>query len=77
MIERISLQLINESGDAIEVEETGRKLESRLDIITAELFSQICFGNNSIEDEEIKTAEKFRLALNLKEYLEDIKRNAN
>jgi hypothetical protein len=77
MIERISLQLINESGDAIEVKQSGRKLESKIDVTIAELFSQICFSNNDIEDEEIKNAEKFRLALNLKEYLEDIKRNAN
>jgi len=78
MIEKISLALISESGDVVHLEkETAARLEIKIDIATADLFSSICFRNNTIADAEIKTAEKFFFALKLKKYLEEINENAN
>ena len=77
MIEKISLALLNESGDVVPVERvTDAQLEIKIDVAIADLFSQICFRNNSIKDQEIKVAEKFYLAKNLKNYLKEIKDNA-
>ena len=74
MIEKISLALINESGDVVTVQQaTTAQLEIKIETTTADTFSAICRRNNNITDAEIKTAEKFRFALNLKEYLEDMK----
>ena len=77
MIEQIQLALINESGDIVPIEQaTFTQLEIKIDVATADIFSKICFRNNNITDAEIKTAEKFFFALNLKNYLEEMK-NAN
>ena len=76
MIEKISLVLINESGDVVPVAKTSdTKIEIKIEEQIADIFSQICFRNNSIADAEIKIAEKFYFALNLKNYLEEIKKN--
>lgn len=73
MIEKISLLLANESGDFVPIETPNNvQLEMKIDIAIADIFSQICFRNNSIVDQEIKTAEKFFFALNLKKYLGEI-----
>lgn len=77
MIERITTQLINESGDTIEVSESDRKKEIQIEVIVADAFSTVCLSNNKIKDDEIRVAEKFRFALSLIEYLEDINRNAD
>jgi len=76
MIEKIFLKLSNESGDWIALEKTNdAQIEIKIDTTIADLFSAICSRNHSLSDVEMKNAEKFRFALNLKEYLEDIKRN--
>lgn len=74
MIEQIKLALINESGDCVPIEtENNSRLEIKLETTIADLFTRICFRNNSIKDAEIKTAEKFHLAKTLKNYLEEMK----
>ena len=77
MIEKITIQIADESGNLIEVEESDLQLQSRLDTSIADYFSQIIFHHQSIVDDEIKTAEKFHLAHTLKFYLKEIKENAN
>lgn len=76
MIEQISLALVSESGDVLPVE-TPKNFHAiaHLETTIAATFSEICFRHNSIADAEIQTAEKFFFALNLKNYLEEIKRN--
>ncbi len=77
MIEKISLALLNESGEVVPIDKvTDARLEIKIEVAIADLFSQICFRNNSIEDPEIKNAEKFFFALNLKNYLKEMKENA-
>lgn len=77
MIEKIWLGLISESGETIEMLRTSNaQIESKIETAIAETFSAICFGNNSIADEEIKLAEKFNFALCLKNYLKEMKENA-
>lgn len=83
MIEKISLVIAvavagEASGDFVPLEKTSaRQIESKIEETIAELFSQICFRNNSIEDQEIRTAEKFHFALYLKNHLKEIKENAD
>lgn len=78
MIEKISLVLADESGNFVPVEAVSdAQIEIKIDIAIADLFSAICRANNSISDSEIKTAEKFHLALNLKNYLQETKENAD
>lgn len=78
MIEKISLVIAGESGDFLPLEKTSAgQLEAKLEETIADLFSKICFRNNSITDQEIKTAEKFHFALNLKNYLQEIKEDAD
>lgn len=78
MIEQISLVLTDESGNFVPLEKVSNaQLEIKIDVAIADLFSQICFRNNSIKDAEIKTAEKFHLAKTLKNYLEEMKENVD
>lgn len=78
MIEKISLGLISESGETIEMlKASNAQIESKIETAIADTFSAICFGNNSIADEEIKLAEKFNFALNLKNYLKEMKENVS
>ena len=73
MIEKISLVLTNESGDSVPIEQaTFTQLEIKIDVAIADIFSKICFRNNDITDAEIKVAQKFHLAMNLKNYLEEM-----
>ena len=73
MIEKISLALINESGDCVAIPGEITQMESRIETAIADTFSEICRTNNNISDKEIKIAEKFFFALNLKNYLEEMK----
>lgn len=77
MIEKISFALIDESGNTVPVRESQRnaQIEIKIDIAIADLFSEICFINNSIADTEMKVAEKFELAKMLKNHLEEMKEN--
>ena len=78
MIEQISLALINESGECVPIEKISVGLiESKLELAIADTFTEICRTNNDISDSEIKIAEKFFFALNLKKYLKEIKQNAD
>jgi hypothetical protein len=73
MIETITLALINESGDFLAVEDQSpRRIENDLDIACADLFTNICARLSEIKDEEIRRAEKFFFALNLKNYLKEM-----
>ena len=77
MIEKISLSLINESGEHLEIEkQTLGQIESKVETIIAETFSGICFFNNDTPDHEIRIAEKFNFAVNLKNYFKELKENA-
>ncbi len=72
------MNLTNEAGDTVPVEKTtDAQLEIKIDVAIADLFSQICFRNNSMTDVPIKVAAKFNLARNLKNYLEETKENAD
>ncbi len=78
MIDGINLIIANRLGDALPVERiTAQQLEIKIDVAIADMFSQICFRNNNIADAEAKTAQKFYFALNLKNYLEEIKENVD
>lgn len=72
MIEQINLVLANESGDFVPIRAAG--VEMKIETAIADLFSEICRRNNDISDAEIKTAEKFNFCLNLKNYLEEMKK---
>jgi hypothetical protein len=74
MIEKISLAVIGESGEVVPLEkERPAQIEIKIELAIADLFSKICRRNNSIDDEEIKIAEKFNFAVNLKNYLEEMR----
>ena len=75
MIEKISLAIVGESGAVIPIQQSDERLDIKIDAAIADTFSQICFRNNSIEDAEIKTSEKFLLLLNLYEFQKEMKRN--
>ncbi|MDQ3750431.1 MAG: hypothetical protein M3367_15660 [Acidobacteriota bacterium] len=77
MIEKIRACLCDESGNSIEIESSDLSLQSKLDVVIADTFSHIVRAQQDIQDAEIKTAEKFHFALNLKNYLEEMKENAN
>lgn len=76
MIEKISLALFDESGAVVPISKiSDAQLEIKLDIAIAEMFTKICFRNNKLDEQQIKTAEKFNFALNLKNYLQELKEN--
>lgn len=78
MIDGINLIISNRLGDALPIERiTPEQLEIKIETIIADTFSAICFRNNNIPDAETKTAQKFYFALYLKNYLEEIKENAD
>lgn len=72
MIEEIRLALINESGECVPIKATNAKLEIKIEVAIADTFSEICKRLNDLTDDEIKLAEKFHLAKNLKNYLEEM-----
>ncbi len=76
MIEKITLCVADESGSFVEVRESSQKLQSVLDIAIADDFSEINFIVQSIGDEEIRIAEKFRFAVVINSYKKEIKENA-
>ncbi len=77
MIEQISLALISESGDIVPImKTTDSHLEMKIETAIADTFSEICKRLNDFKDNEIKLAEKFHLAKNLNNYLEEMN-NAN
>lgn len=76
MIEKISLALMNESGEFLEVENVSHlQMAVKIEIAIADTFAEIRNRINALDDEEIKTAERFNFALNLKNYLKEIKEN--
>lgn len=78
MIEKISLAIIDESGNFLPIEkETGGRLEMKLETVIADVFSAICIHNNNLQDDEIRLAEKFNFANSLKNYLKEMKENAD
>lgn len=78
MIEKISLNLMNESGECLELEkQTLGQIESKVEIIIADLFSGICFFNNNTPDDKARIAEKFNFAVDLKRYFKELKENAS
>ncbi len=73
MIEKISIALINESGDYVPITKaTTTQIEIKIEMAIADTFSEICRRLNDLTDDEIKLAEKFNLAKNLKTYLEEM-----
>lgn len=74
MIEQISVALVGESGEIVPIKE--RQIEMKIETAIADTFSEICRRNNNIADAEIKTAEKFHFAVNLQNYLKEMKENA-
>jgi hypothetical protein len=78
MIKKISLALVDESGAIVPVEKiTIEQLGIKMDITIADIFSRICFKNNSIADDEIRLAEKFQLAKTLNKHLKEMKDAGN
>ena len=76
MIEKIVMQIADESGNTVEIVESDLKIQSKLDSTIADYFSQIIFAQQGIADDEIRIAEKFNLAHELKLYLKEMKTNA-
>ncbi len=72
MISKISICAVNENGDSIALDESIIKIQSGLDVVIADTFSAIVRKQQSIDDEEIKSEEKFFFALNLKKYLKEM-----
>ncbi len=78
MIDNISLNISSSLGDIVPLPKiTNAQLEIKIEVATADVFSEICRRNNSIRDEEIKVADKFYFLVNLNNYLEEMKNNAN
>ena len=75
MIEKVSIAIVGESGDIVPIK--NHNLEMKIETAIADNFSEICYRNNSIKDEEIKTAEKFAFAVALNNYLKEMKENAD
>ena len=71
MIEEISLRICSESGESIIIKDSQERLDIKLDTVIADTFSKICFRLNGTEDREIRTAEKFMLAVHLNKFLEE------
>ncbi len=66
-----SRALINK-GDAIEIgKRSPLKIKIKIEEIIADHISKICFANSRLEDEKIKSAEKFHFALSLKKCLQE------
>ena len=76
MIEKIIMQIADESGNTVELIESDLKIQSKLDSTIADYFSRIIFAQQGIADDEIRIAEKFNLAHELKLYLKEMKKNA-
>ena len=74
---RIALCVSNENGETIKLPEkmSALKLQSNLDILIADTFSEIVCSQQSIADEETKACEKFNFALFLQNYLKEFKSN--
>lgn len=77
MIDKVSVYIVAESGETIKICESNLRLQSKLDTAIADTFSEIVHLQQSIADEEMKTAEKFRLCLDLKNYLQEMRENAD
>jgi hypothetical protein len=71
MIEKIYLQLADESGNTVAVPEDDYSVGIKLDYAIAHLYAAITNLHSETKDEEIKLAEKFAFADNLQKYLEE------
>ena len=76
MVEKIIMQIADESGNTVEIVESDLKIQSKLDATIADYFSQIIFAQQAIPDDEIRIAEKFNLAHELKLYIQEMRKNA-
>lgn len=76
MIEKISLALVNESGEFVLINESDRKIESKIEIEIADYFTKINQELNKCTDTEIRVSEKFVLCTLLRNYLQEIKEHA-
>lgn len=52
-------------------------MESKTETMIGETFTEICFSNNSIADNEARIYAKLEFYLNLRKYLKEQKENAN
>ena len=76
MIEKITMCLCAENRTSfIEIPQSELKLQSKLDIVIADTFSKIVGAQQSVKDDAIRTAEKFKLAQTLNNYWEEMNRN--
>lgn len=75
--EKISLAIVGESGDAVPIKQTVERLEIKIETAIADTFSAICFANNNIADNEVKTSAKFAFAVALTNYLKEMNRNGD
>lgn len=66
MIKNLRLAVIGDSTDFVELDENENALEIKLDLVIAQMFSDICREINDLPDTELKLSEKFKFALNLK-----------
>lgn len=74
MEEKISMALIDESGNFIAVNKSDLKIESEIEIQIADSFTEINqnLNNKLKDDDERRIAEKFRLCQHLKSFMEEI-----
>ena len=75
MIEKISIRAVNESGEYITLDKSIMKIQSGLDVVIADVFSEIIQRQQSIADDEIRASEKFYFAQSLTNYLKEMKEN--
>lgn len=75
MIEKISICAVNESGETVTLDESIIKIQSSLDVVIADVFSEIIRTQQNIGDDEIKGSEKFYFAQTLATYLKEMKNN--
>lgn len=76
MEEKISMALIDESGNFIAINKSDLKIESEIEIQIAESFTEINQSLNEQlkDDDERRIAEKFRLCQHLKTFMEEFER---
>lgn len=71
MLNKISLALVDESGNVIPLSERPFQVESRLDTAMIELWAEALKKFKAIGDEELRFAQKFEFINSLTNFLQE------
>lgn len=71
MLNKISMALVDESGNVVNLNERPFQVESRLDTAMIELWADALKKFKSIGDEELRFAQKFEFINQLSKFLRD------